>query len=443
MVKSPAPISRPALAAAFCALFFMAGLVSYTRTSAGSLISLQLGTRGGGKVDGFHSDASLDLTYGRAKHDTDSDDDGDQTLIVNEPRDITNDKSVLMKRPEPKASDQETPTDEATENDNQIGTPAEEESFGSEAGKNDEQKTKEVVKDTQSSVELNAEYVPTVEDCKTTKRQKQVGVFNKGPRFQYVHIPKTGGTSIQMEIAQWVFRTDVKIVLMKNDEPKIRGSSFACPPHVKEASYLIGHRGFGYCEAIEMAPKGLFTFATFRSSVSRIVSLFDYNMGREELRSVRVFGNTPLNTWVKRFNSTPELEEGERLLRFHGSQQVRFMCGYECIGPNAWHNHTISLPYMMKRAVENLKKLDVIGLTEHLNDVIPQLRFHIPYLPGGFKQWPVENHTTKNKRSVLDEQSLAILAEWGRPDAELYKIASELYKKKEAIARFCNRRNHY
>lgn len=268
--------------------------------------------------------------------------------------------------------------------------------------------------------------------------------FHDGPTLQYVHLPKTGGTSVQLAMVRWTYYSSRNTLLFKSDEASIKGSSTICPPGAEAASILIGHRGFGFCGEVERSPRGLVTFATFRRSASRIVSLVDYNVNRMNPRAMRLFGREPLATLIKRYNSTRDVvEEGEALLRFAGSQQVRFMCGYECLGPNAAHNQTITLGFMMQRAMENVDKLDMIGLTEELNECIRQVRFHLALQRPSFSEWPEANGAPGNKRRkssvvlLMDDEAKAILDEWARPDQELYEHAKARYLKKQAIARHC------
>lgn len=167
-------------------------------------------------------------------------------------------------------------------------------------------------------------------ECASTRRVEHPGVWN-GPRVQYIHNPKAGGTSIQIAAYEWSKKAP-GASFMKYDSNSISGSSTRCPGLAMESTIIAGHRGFGYCQTIERSPRGLFTFTAFRDAVSRVVSWYDYNLYRiNEKRAAMVFGKDgpPLAEIVKKYNSTPKLEYGEQLLRYAGQQQARFMCGYE------------------------------------------------------------------------------------------------------------------
>lgn len=222
------------------------------------------------------------------------------------------------------------------------------------------------------------------------------------------------------------------------------GTSTKCPSFVKTATILIGHRGFGFCRAVKESSRGLFTFTALRNPVSRMVSLYDYNLQKLQVRrSIQVFGSTgaSLSTLVKRYYATKNVTEvGEMLLRYAGSQQTRFMCGYECMGPDVYgHKDEMTEEYMLQRAKENLRKMDVVGITEKLDQLINLLRFHLTWVPKNFVSWPRDNVLvdTKFVKSELDEESRRILEEWSWTDRELYKEALEINEEKRHIANKC------
>ena len=180
-------------------------------------------------------------------------------------------------------------------------------------------------------VRMNSlEKIKKFPECNSTRRLEHPGI-RSGPRIQYIHNPKAGGTSIQLAAFEWAKKTP-GAVFMKYDSNSISGSSTKCPGAAFESTILSGHRGFGYCQSIKGSRRGLFTFTAFRDPVSRIVSWYDYNLYTiNEHRALMVFGKDapPLADLVKKYNSTPAREVGEQLLRYAGQQQARFMCGYE------------------------------------------------------------------------------------------------------------------
>jgi hypothetical protein len=283
-------------------------------------------------------------------------------------------------------------------------------------------------------------------ECKL-KRSKHPGVY-LGPRIQYIHIPKAGGTSIQEALRIWAAESDGRAWSGTFDGPSTDGSSTKCPPRALDFTTLMGHRGFGFCKDVEESPRGLFTFTAVREPVSRIVSMFDYKTETRNNPNVRkVFGvgsnnkkknnnnnkannnesEKSLNDLIKFYNATPEIEPGEARLRFGGSQQARFLCGYQCLGPSA-EKGKYSEKELLNRARKNLQKIDALTVVDRLDELIPQLKLHLTFVPPRFTKWPSMNvaSVSKTKKSMLDDQSKEILRNWAWVDNIIYKEADKL-----------------
>ena len=280
-------------------------------------------------------------------------------------------------------------------------------------------------------------------DCASTQRSKHPGMLHS-TRLQFVHIPKTGGTTIQEGLNGWV-KDNAHISLYLWNVNAYMGSSVKCPPRILAHSFYMGHRGWGFCEHVEKSKDGLFTITAVRSAVSRMVSLHDYNLFKRGTgKAQKYFGSKvevnkhTLKNLVKEFNATQDvIEPGEKILRYSGSQQCRFMCGYECLGPNSYKNDTFTPEYMLQRALENLRKTDCVAVTDKLNDLIPQLRYHLTYIPNNANGWQTQNKLPGSMRSTLDDESRAILADWGWADEQLYLEASKIAAEKTKQATRC------
>ena len=262
-------------------------------------------------------------------------------------------------------------------------------------------------------------------------------------KVQFVHIPKTGGSSIQIAMEDWVEGISRISVGMINTN-SIQGSSFKCPVHANLRTLFIGHRGWGVCEEIESYPGGLFTITAIREPVSRMVSLYDYNLlKRDTERANKLFGSADTTTrytlqeLVKLYNSTEEIEPGEAIIRYSGSQQARFMCGYECLGPNAFKNATFTEEYMLNRALENLRKTDCVGVTDRLYALIDQLKLHLSWVPKRVTNWEKQNTLPSLLKSVLDDEARAIMLKWAWVDQRLYEEASKIANEKHVHAHKC------
>lgn len=94
---------------------------------------------------------------------------------------------------------------------------------------------------------------------------------------------------------------------------------------------------------------------------------------------------------------------------------------------------------MLDMALSNIKRLDVVGITEDLNRMILQLKYHLDHLVyPGFEAWPSANEISSQKKSTLDEQSLQIMLNWSWADQELYKAAVQLEREKMFTVEHCS-----
>jgi len=110
----------------------------------------------------------------------------------------------------------------------------------------------------------------------------------------------------------------------------------------------------------------------------------------------------------------------------------------QCMGPMAKGNKNYTEKYILEKALQNLEKLDVIGIMEHLNLMIRQLRFHLPHLiPRSYKAFKRDNVHNKKKKSVLDYEARRIMHDWGWVYRVLYERGKELYQQKQALAEKC------
>jgi len=235
-------------------------------------------------------------------------------------------------------------------------------------------------------------------------------------------------------------------------------SSEKCPAAALTRSVLAGHRGFGFCSTIE-SKHHLVTFASFREPVSRIRSLYDYR-----LYKLNMFLRRNFSQQIVDFNATEEIEPGEARIRALCTQQTRFMylfclllplsqknlkqlicqqfrCGYKCMGPSAYvlaKGLTLAQEEHLVLAIakRNLYTLDSIGILDHLNDLIPQLRWQVgDLIPANFRSWPREN--VVRGRTHLTTQAAAILREWSAMDVQLYDLAVQLAMRRRVEALTC------
>ena len=126
-----------------------------------------------------------------------------------------------------------------------------------------------------------------------------------------------------------------------------------------------------------------------------------------------------------KFNKTTEIEHGEFLLRYSGSQQARFMCGYQCLGPAG---RAKTEEELLKRALENLKgpNMGAVGYLDRFADMLTVLRLHLKWVPPHQKAWPEVNVVKTAAKSVLIPEAAAVMRAWAWVDIKLYEEAVKI-----------------
>jgi hypothetical protein len=261
--------------------------------------------------------------------------------------------------------------------------------------------------------------------------------------MQFVHIPKAGGTTIQMALQRW---TKGMPHYLHNGG---HGVNWTCPG-IMERGLMYGHRGFGFCDRFEKRyGEKAFYMVAMREPVSHFRSLFDFMMnelfgpGSEQYR---LWGNKELADLVEEYNHTLSLGlnatdprmRGPKIFVNMAKQQVSFMCGWNCVD---FHKFGITEDVMLRNALKNLQRAEVVVKMEHLNDMIEQLKFHVGWMSPKEKRFPHDNVVPTGKRSHLTEAAVQIIAGWSKLDLELYEHVKKRHRELTAIAKKCNHIN--
>ena len=286
-----------------------------------------------------------------------------------------------------------------------------------------------------SSPEAPRDQVP---ECHAAQYRKLRPGEKTTARLQYIHVPKAGGTSIQYALEKWAKDEGLSVAMWNG--PALGDSSTVCRKDVAGATVLMGHRGFGYCQDVVKQPQTYYTTA-LREPISRVLSLYLYQKEQRGLGKFKAAfpPSRNLSDLIVEFKQTTNIiEDGERLLKYACSQQTRFICGFECLGPAG---KSLKVPEMLAKAKENIYKIHSLGIVEQLNQLLLQLKTHVHWIPRKIGAWPVWNKRHV-KPVTLSEEARGILSEWCEADAELYSIAKEISAQKTAEAKACLRGMH-
>jgi hypothetical protein len=285
--------------------------------------------------------------------------------------------------------------------------------------------------------------------CRNLTRRRHHPGLQGGPFVQFIHVPKAGGSSVQDALRAWC-KANERCSCLTFNGPLVEGSAARCPPNLAGWTMFAGHRGYGFCRVIERSPRGLVTLVALREPVSRIRSLYDYEAHRLQRNSVAGHVHK-LAQLVVRYNSTEKVEAGEARLKFMGMQQTRFLCGYRCFESPDGNSSSSAFSSeglralagaMLGKAKQNLARVDAVAVLSRLNDLVPQLRFHLgsTLTPRSFQHWPHDNVLPEDQKSLLTKRAEDILRSWSWADQELYEFAQRIAKAKTTEAKTCLKR---
>lgn len=271
-----------------------------------------------------------------------------------------------------------------------------------------------------------------------SKRKVRPG-WKKGYPIQYIHIPKAGGTTIQESLVQWGRRKNYHKYLHNGNHE----GEWKCPGMVDQG-ILMGHRGMGFCRRMETQyGKNALYIVALREPVSRFRSLFDYFLDNNHpsfkeyhsmwkgkaLSDLVVEAQSILD--MKLPVSDPRMRSPIRFLQL-ARHQTNFMCGWDCVGLKG----NMTMETKLDRALDNLRRCDIVVIMEKLDDLIDQLRYHTYLVPVGVEKFPMEN-THKGRKSVLTAEASEIIARWSQADTKVYEMAKLRHTELTQTARDC------
>lgn len=231
------------------------------------------------------------------------------------------------------------------------------------------------------------------------------------PTVIFLHLPKTGGTTLQHILRRCYSRNQVCTFKDSNREAEIEKFK-QLPPKKRERFRLIqGHLSFGFHRHLV----GDSIYVTFlREPVARVRSFYYYAKSQPDhyLHSLLKNDQVDLKGLLKeRTATTHEL----------------FNLQTSMIAGEGWEDpEKVADRAALEQAKENLRNHFVVGLTEEFDASLQRMAQRFG--------WDVKSYTKKNvtegkpQAENLDDETLALIQKANALDIELYQFARELFE---------------
>jgi hypothetical protein len=232
----------------------------------------------------------------------------------------------------------------------------------------------------------------------------------------YIHIPKVGGSSLEVLLEN---QFPAGAIERLEHHPDRRDAQLG--RRFTERSCYYGHVPHGFRDLL---PPGNIAFAFFRDPIDRALSVFYYwkAFGKENLLREKVPAELVRCCELSLADFIQQVPLAPRML---ANGQTRQMGGG--LRPLSGGGAMIDPRAMLQQAIRNLDGLAFVGLTERMDESVAALcrAFAWPAPPAA----PHVNRTSSRaKAAELDPRTRATLAEWNALDIELYRHAVARYE---------------
>lgn len=223
--------------------------------------------------------------------------------------------------------------------------------------------------------------------------------------FFFLHIPKTAGTTLNHIFAAKFPEETICSVYSKEENEFLKKISHQ---EMNKINLIQGHLFVHDFEELFSGVLGKYAFTFLREPVSRVVS--EYNF----LRTWP--GNHLYNYLNEEKVSLADYVSSERPeLVYRGKNlMTRSLCGAVEDGRT-----------MLERAMENLQRLHLFGITERFDESLLLLKRMM-----NLENILYEKHNVRKKRSEATAEEIEVVKEFNKQDIELYNFASGLFNQR-------------
>ena len=251
---------------------------------------------------------------------------------------------------------------------------------------------------------------------------------------QYSHVGKTGGTTVDAVLIEW------QRMVLPNKLHHYYGN-FTLEGILKwncrgidnfDSGLFLGQVGIGYCDKMVQAGVKPFTIITLREPIELFRSGYEYVIEHPMIYPETVYlNNKSLSEWIVYWDKNQN-SHGAVMFRQVLKSSSSHLCGvHQCSGLT--DTEALSL------ALKNLKKCDVVAVTEKLKEILDQFRFLLPDFNKVFDcnyRLPFKNKVKKSKEP-LTKEALEILNRWAKYEKIIYKEGLARHEYLTKRARVC------
>jgi hypothetical protein len=288
--------------------------------------------------------------------------------------------------------------------------------------------------------------------CQSCMNRTSASNINR--KFFFMHIPKTGGLSIEMDIRKIVcdgkFLTKNQCFCGRNHSQfaSLHNHTF----HYKQSpgaygwadfSVFSGHEAWGMLPGFVSAAAPV-TATMLRDPVARAVSHWNMVAGRSF-----GFDNSKNVTFSESIRQSISAHGNQEIIGHkHGSsirnEQLNYLCGIDC--PDS-----LPIREAIKIAKSNLLRTAMVGVHDDIDGFLDQFRAVLPWWPSKekFRQFSRINSAKEMKNVMkrrhhkrttveeLDRDALDLLKIFLAPEIELYDFTRKLAAAKTSWSREC------
>ena len=260
--------------------------------------------------------------------------------------------------------------------------------------------------------------------------------------IQFIHVPKCGGTSITKYFRKLsrhygfiVYRRDGCNFLPNN-----------ATTYNNSKTVYMGHKTFGFNDVL--VKHETIKIIVLRDPIKRLISQYDYVTynklkGR---RGVKLPLNAIINKYRKNKLTYYYRKFMDELMYRHSSLKYLIFngkyCNYTNIDPSGMediYNIIEDNEYLYNISLNNLKKIDIIGINKNISNIIIQLKFIDKRFNGinlSKSKIPHSNSHKKNK-SYISKKNIFWLQKKLKYQIKIYNDAVKLESIKTNISREC------